>query len=288
MSTGRAFGIGTILFCIGWAVATCNGQDLISGESSIPCATKESATRRVIPFAHIREADVLWARRIWSYIDLRQKINHPLFYPMEPTNGYWSLFDIICYGLSNEWITAYSLGPSRDNDEFQYQLSPQDVDSILRPRIARYRESMVDGSPEMVISVEPLRPSDVVGYMIKEDWLFDKQRSERVVRIIGIAPMVQVYSESGEIKGSRELFWLYYPECRYLLTPCEVYNGHSTATHVSFDQLLITRRFQANIIKEDNVYDRSIDAYTKGIEALLESERIKQTLFEMEHDLWSY
>jgi len=57
---------------------------------------------------------------------------------------------------------------------------------------------------------------------------------------------------------------------------------------MTFDQLFQLRRFTSYIIKEDNVYDRSIDTYAKGVDALLESERIKNDLFIMEHDLWHY
>lgn len=46
--------------------------------------------------------------------------------------------------------------------------------------------------------------------------------------------------------------------------------------------------FGSYIIKESNVYDRYISSYTTGIDALLESERIKNDIFIFEHDLWEY
>jgi gliding motility associated protien GldN len=124
--------------------------------------------------------------------------------------------------------------------------------------------------------------------MLKEDWFFDKQRGQLQVRIIGIAPVIRSYSETGEIKGNKPLFWLYYPECRYLFTPLEVYLGHQTDAHISYDQLFQIRRFDAFIVKEDNVYDREISDYARGIDALMEAERIKQFIFNLEHDLWTY
>jgi hypothetical protein len=48
------------------------------------------------------------------------------------------------------------------------------------------------------------------------------------------------------------------------------------------------RYFASYIIKEDNVFDRSIGDYALGLDALLESERIKNEMFELEHDLWHY
>src|SRR3954470_4147743 len=58
--------------------------------------TKENTrTRRAIPYAHLREADVMWSKRIWRVIDLREKINHTLYYPDVPILDRKSLFDVI-------------------------------------------------------------------------------------------------------------------------------------------------------------------------------------------------
>jgi hypothetical protein len=46
--------------------------------------------------------------------------------------------------------------------------------------------------------------------------------------------------------------------------------------------------FQSYIVKETNLYDREIDSYKAGVDALLESERIKEKIFNFEHDLWSF
>ena len=45
-----------------------------------PWIKENTPTRRVIPYTHVREADVMWHRRVWRQIDLREKINHPLYY----------------------------------------------------------------------------------------------------------------------------------------------------------------------------------------------------------------
>jgi gliding motility associated protien GldN len=250
---------------------------------------EHNPTRKVIAYPNLREADVLWARRMWQMIDLRQKMNQDLYYPIDEIVGRKSLFDVIRYGLTEEGsITAYSLGPTQDDDEFRYQMEKEELDSILNPVVIRYTEDLETGEKKEVRSVEPISSQDVVAYELKEDWLFDKQRSERYVRIIGIAPVVLKRNESGEIKGTKELFWLYYPECRYIFNNFDVFNSHNNSQQMTFDQLFQLRRFTSYIIKEDNVYDRGVDSYAKGIDALLESEKIKNDLFIMEHDLWHY
>lgn len=250
---------------------------------------EHNPTRKVIAYPSLREADVLWARRMWQMIDLRQKMNQDLYYPIDEIAGRKSLFDVIRWGLNEEGsLTAYGLGPTQDDDEFRYPMEKEILDSILNPVVIRYTEDLETGEKKEVRSVEPISSSDVVAYELKEDWLFDKQRSERYVRIIGIAPVVLKRNEAGEVKGTKELFWLYYPECRYIFNNYDVFNSHNNAQQMTFDQLFQLRRFTSYIIKEDNVYDRSIDTYAKGVDALLESERVKNDLFIMEHDLWHY
>ncbi|MBL0314320.1 MAG: gliding motility protein GldN [Flavobacteriales bacterium] len=250
---------------------------------------EHNPTRKVIAYPYLREADVMWARRIWQVIDLKQKINHPLYFPVDELENRKSLFDVIKIGLLDKGsITAYGLGPTQDDDEFRYPLGQTEIDSMLNPVRLRYVENLETGEKEEVRSVEPVSSKDVVGYKLKEDWIFDKQRSERYVRIIGIAPVTLKYSESGEVKGKQELFWLYYPECRYVFNNYDVFNTHNGSQQMTFDQLFQMRMFQGYVVKEDNVYNRPIDPTWKGIDALMESERIKGDLFVMEHDLWHY
>jgi gliding motility associated protien GldN len=250
---------------------------------------EHNPTRKVIPYPYLREADVMWAKRIWQVVDLKQKINHPLYFPTEAIENRKSLFDVIRIGLLDQGsITAYGLGPAQDDDEFRYALGQTELDSMLNPIVVRTRPNIDTGEPEEVRTVEEVKSSDVVAYKIKEDWIFDKQRSERYVRIIGIAPITLRYAESGEVKGKKELFWLYYPECRYLFNNYDVFNTHNGAQQMTFDQLFQMRMFSGYVVKEDNVYNRGIDPTWKGIDALMESERIKNELFVMEHDLWHY
>jgi gliding motility associated protien GldN len=250
---------------------------------------EHNPTRKVISYPYLREADVMWSKRIWQVIDLKQKINHTLYFPIDELENRKSLFDVIRIGLIDQGsITAYGTGPSQEDDEFRYPLGQAELDSMLNPVVIRTRQNVDTGEPEEVKSVEALRSSDVVQYKLKEDWIFDKQRSERYVRIIGIAPIVNKYAESGEVKGQKELFWLYYPECRYIFNNYDVFNTHNGAQQMTFDQLFQMRMFQGMVVKEDNVYNRGVTPTWQGVDALMESDRVKNDLFTLEHDLWHY
>ena len=137
--------------------------------------------------------------------------------------------------------------------------------------------------------IEPYVSSDIVRYVLKEDWFFDKQRSMLDVRIIGIAPVVlAINPESKEVVGLKKLFWLYFPECRKVFNNSFVYNPNNDAQRMSFDDLFRKREFSSFIEKESNVYDRSVGPNWTGIDALLESERIREEIFTFEHDLWHF
>ena len=108
------------------------------------------------------------------------------------------------------------------------------------------------------------------------------------VRIIGLCPVKEEYDENGEPKGYRVLFWVYFPECRKLFANNEVYNRWNDAERRTYEDVFFKRMFGSYIYKESNVYDRKILQFAKGMDGLLEAERIKQELFEKEHDLWEY
>lgn len=250
---------------------------------------EHNPTKKVISYPHLREADVMWATRIWRVIDLREKINHPLYYPSEEIEDRKSLFNVIRYGLEKEGsLTAYSLGPTDDDDEFRYQMTQNQLDSLLNPEVVSYTIDPDTEEEIEVRSVQPIESQAITQYQLKEDWIFDKQRSQRYVRIIGIAPMLEDYDDDGVKRGYKTLFWLYYPECRFVFQNHDVFNLQNDAQRRTFFDILEKRQFSSYVIKESNVYDRSILGYAKGVQALLEADRIKQELFEIEHDLWHY
>lgn len=140
---------------------------------------------------------------------------------------------------------------------------------------------------DSVIS-NPFDPSSVYLLRVKEDWFFDKQRSVMDVRILGLCPYMEELDEFGEPKGFKPLFWVYFPECRKIFANNEVYNKWNDAERRTYEDVFFKRLFGSYIYKESNVYDRRIYQYAKGMDGLLEAERVKEELFVKEHDLWEY
>lgn len=250
---------------------------------------EHNLTKRVIPYPHLREADVMWAKRIWQVIDLREKMNHALYYPIEPIDDRKSLFDVIKYAaLMDGSITAYSLGPTDDDDEFRFPMTHDQLDSLLNPITEITYDDPDTGEPITETKPNPVTSDLITQYQIKEDWIFDRQRSERYVRIIGICPMMEQFNEDGSKRGYKKLFWVYYPSCRYTFVNFDVFNLKNGSQRITFEDLFQKRLFSSFVVKEENVYNRTIGSYARGVDALVESDRIKMQLFTTEHDLWSY
>jgi gliding motility associated protien GldN len=163
------------------------------------------------------------------------------------------------------------------------------VDSILNPTILVPEFDIITGEKigDKPTSIE-LNSQNITRYLIKEDWIWDRQRSERYVRIIGIAPQIEGFDDEGLSKGFQTLFWLYYPECRYVFANAEVFNTYNDAQRRTYEDIFQKRYFNSYVIEESNVYNRPISSYAKGLDALNESKRIKEDLFNLEHDLWHY
>jgi gliding motility associated protien GldN len=137
----------------------------------------------------------------------------------------------------------------------------------------------------------PFNRNTVKKWRVKEEWFFDKQRSIMDVRIIGLAPLQEGKDESTEKPdGSfNPLFWVYFPEAREILINAEVFNlVKNNAERRTYDDIFWKRMFGSTIVKESSVMDRKINEYMVGLDALLEADRIKTEIFNIEHDLWEY
>jgi len=316
-----------------------NAQSVDGGPLNIPVdgivdgiyIQEHIPTKRLVPYEFVREADVMFQKRVWRYIDLREKINHPLYFPMDEISdaagwvrntNRWSLWTVIRHHILKGDIIMYepenpnALG-SFDGDLFKYPVFPAagknyDTDSAFQKKVKEMLsieiiprdqqgnpiierdangDPVIWKNPETGVDEEKRVPpilnwftsKDIIEYRIKEDWFFDKERSQFDVRILGLSPVVFdcEYDEKGIptlVKGKKELCWLYFPHCRFYFVNYNVYNPKNDANWMSFDDLFQKRMFNSSIYKQSNIFDRSLDSYKSGIEALYESQRITEEL----------
>ncbi|HEX2617364.1 MAG TPA: gliding motility protein GldN, partial [Flavobacteriales bacterium] len=163
---------------------------------------QDTGPKRVVPYAYLREADAMWCRRVWREIDLREKVNLRLYYPLEPANGLQSLFDVIKQALLTDVsITAYDVGATGQDDEFRKPLTTAEVRALLQHTDTVFTEDLDTGEQVAVLQDVSVNSADIKRYRLKEDWVFDRQRSVMDIRIIGLAPMKEVRGADGEVRG---------------------------------------------------------------------------------------
>lgn len=245
--------------------------------------------KKPMPLPSVREADVFWSKMVWRIIDLREKINQPLYYPTIEVEGLSSLSALLLKGIETGQLTAYD---ARNDDDFKTPLTISEVKEAFGAEV-RTREvrNFETGEMELRTIEGEIRLEEVKQIMIKEEWYFDKQNSRLQVRIIGICPIQEFYRE--DVPESplqrRKVFWIYYPEARDMLASNEVFNPYNDSRRMSFDDVFVKRYFNSYIIQESNVHNnRLISQYLVGKNAMLESKLIEDKIFNFEQDLWEY
>jgi len=248
---------------------------------------KENSTnRRFIPYTHLREGDVNWEKRVWRRLDMREKQNQQLYYPTEAVTSRISLMQLILKYILNGQIIAFV------DEEFlqPYELSAIRNKIVIQGDTVDVEEFLPDGSSVMVRKPGVVDSTWIYGNFtsldLKEDWFFDKQKSVLEVRILAMG--FNALKPGKEDIGEFNMFYTYFPACRPFFAKHEVYNAKNDAERRTFEDIFWKRQFSSVATKETNVYDRSIERYSKGIDALLESDRIKNDIFKWEHDLWHF
>jgi len=281
-----------------------NAQDILTTEEMNSVYKKEKHHNKIVQqYAPLRQADVMWSRKIWREIDLRQKINHPFYYPENDGVGHTiqdrkSLIDVIYSAIQEGSITAYDNAAM--DDEFREEMSQDAIKKIggAKEEIVEVIDwdAVAEGAdPEEAtkkeLSKTEFNRNSIKKWRLKEEWFFDKQRSVMDVRIIGLAPLQEDRDEvNGQILGTfSPLFWVYFPEAREVLINAEVFNlVKNNAERRTYDDIFWKRMFGSTIVKESSVMDRKINEYMVGLDALLEADRIKTEIFNIEHDFWEY
>ena len=251
-----------------------------------------------LEYGYVDDRDILWSKTIWEVIDLDERVNFPLYYPLDTIDigkDRRSLYDVFIKNIKNGKLTDVYVDSyfteKRVFSDLEATLKKVDTTDLGYEQI-----NAGEQLSEEYINRRDLTAADIEEYRIKGMWYFDKRQGELKYRMLGIAPVAPdvnfIDDESMDPADAKvELFWVWLPSARQILHEAKVFNQRNSAQPISFDMLLNARRFNATIYKEDNVHgDRVIQEYIadNALFQLLESKRIKESIRDREQDMWAY
>ncbi len=257
--------------------------------------TRQMPDNQKVNYTYLNESDVIWSKRLYRIIDLREKMNLNLYYPSlkydadenrfksEMSDGRMNFSGI----LLNEILAGRV--PATDGDAMTVPTTYNDIAAKMNRDTLTIAVVGADGLEHDSTVTNMENPSDIKQLMLLEEWFFDKKHSRLDVRIIGICPIYMGYDPITSRLVKRRLFWIRYEDVRQALAASEAFNSFNDAQRISFEDLMLQRRFSGYIVAESNVYDdRSINQYKMGSSQIFEAERIKNEIFNFEQDLWEY
>ena len=252
--------------------------------------TIDRKAKKPFEYPYVREADIVWAQRVWRVVDFREKMNQPFYYPVvgdeNGDQGRENLFTVLDKALKEGSIKCYKDDMFREEADYNKILA--DAGNSKTVPIMEVDMDGIEYERDSTVYTA-LRPDDVTSMRIKEDWYVDKQRSVRDVRIMGFALIYMKQRDDGEI-APFPLGWIRYndPAVRNILANSEVYNPKNDVERRSYDDVFVKRMFTSYIIRTSNVYNRAISQYLTGMDALFESQNIEEDIFNLEQDMWEY
>ena len=258
-----------------------------------------------LPYGYVHDRDILMGKRIWEFVDLDERVNFPLYFPVEgdvmSSPDRRPLYNVLINGIKEGKITEVY-----DSSYFTTKKTLKDIESSLytvdttdvgreqmNEDMEAYRKGTKKIDEEFIRKTE-IEAYDVSAYRIVGYWYFDKRQGELKYRLLGICPVVpDVFSKKNNDAELEyiDLFWVYFPSTRDILHEAKAFNNRNSAMPFSFDHLLNARRFSGMIYLEENVYgDRKIADYMKENSQmqLLESGRVKEKIRDFEQDMWNY
>ncbi len=240
---------------------------------------------KVLDWQPVRVIDVMWKKTVWREIDLRERMNRVFTYN-NIDYGDGMFIEILLNAVKHGQVQAFN----SVDDRFSVKLTAEDIDALTAGKMDTFiTEDPITGEFIQQINKIEFDPNKIVKYRLKEETYFDKVRGKMYTRILGLAPVREVESSTGERIGFEAMFWVYYPDLRHINADHMVFNPLNDISTITWDDIFEKRMFASNIIRMTNEHQSSIRGYKgDGLDAYYEAERLKQDLFNREQDLWVY
>ena len=273
--------------------------DLINAKKPADAENKALNSVNTLVYEDVDENDILWSKVVYEYIDLDERLNFPLLFPITD--------DVNKIGRKSLWRTIKEYLVKKIDNKEEIEVYSEDnfssYEKLTHQQVLDQMSYEFNNRKENKITREYIQSQSIGGYNIKGIWYFDKKVSQLKYRLLGIQPVAASINDLKDEKNNPELnstvFWIWYPSIREELNNYLVFNDRNNNNRISFDAILVNRRFSSYIYKYDNVYgDRTIRDYIRQrngesnrqyqMRLIMESERIKKEILDFDVDMWGY
>ncbi len=237
--------------------------------------------------------DVVWRKTVIRAIDLRERQNWPLYYPIDNIDSLSqkNLFSIIFKALLDGNVKGYlqpadKLTPPPCTEKYEYNIREDLV------------ERLFGDSEDYASDYKKIEfiTQGIVKYYIQEVWYFDKHSSTLNSKILSIAPVYnkaynEVFDPAGEVDEGT-MCWIPFERIRpYLQVEFMKTTGRNVNPVVDFDHFFASRQFNSYIIKDYDIRGTALDneeKYSDPEKIRQEQDRIESEIMNLELDLWHY
>ena len=262
----------------------------------------------------IRSSNQAKKYRLWRRVDMREKANSPFF----PKGGEITKF--IIDGVRAGVLDPYdndSLSTKITLEEFNKRLfrdfggtglTQDEIDagfgqeeddgwgsgSGSTSENTNNSSTSQDGWGDTQITADmsgySLLPTDLPIIELKEDWIFDSERSRAYYDIQVLTIVIPAELTPEGIEKTLASFPYKQLESYFRLNPnCLWFNEENSAKHMNFADAFELRLFDGRIVKTSDPRNRYLDQiYKNPREALLKSQEWEYKIMEMESNFWEY
>lgn len=289
----------SLFFVSNLVTAQVNQVPFFDSKGAVRIQTTEmNALADTIAVVNHRADDIVWSRIVYRVIDMREKQNYQLYFPMRANDEYKSLFklmlDAVCDGVS-----VYSKDPRDLRPSFTNVLQGEDLSKAFA------FDNEMDNNLIQVDTVTKQRTfqndkyityvKNQLKFLIQEIIFFDKHTSRLYSKVIAIAPLYALHPDNMESKESMQYFrgsvlcWFAFDELRpYLAKQILIPNGNESE-RMTYDEFFAQKLYSSYLLGDSNMYNRMLLEYVVDpVKIKKEQSRIETEIMNFEQDLWEY